>query len=160
MVSDYVMTQADCESKRVADDSICLGSYNMDSHNCQRIVQGSFVRNEGDVQVKVPKPYPISYRSIVPRKNECENLFVPFAISASHIAFGSTRMEPVFMMAAQSAATAATQAIDEDVPVQRVNYSKLSRRLEADGQILSWTSSAKSPAGQTSTSSHTNLPAP
>jgi hypothetical protein len=150
MVSDYVITQADCESRRVASDSTCLGSYNMDSHNCQRIVQDGFVRNEGDVQVKVPKPYPISYRSIVPRKSECENLFVPFAISASHIAFGSTRMEPVFMMAAQSATTAAAQAIDDNVAVQQIDYSKLARRLDADGQILVWTNSAKTTAGQTS----------
>jgi hypothetical protein len=148
MVSDYVMTQADCESRRVATDSICLGSYNMDSHNCQRIVQNGNVRNEGDVQVQVPKPYPISYRSIVPRKSECENLLVPFAISASHIAFGSTRMEPVFMMAAQSAATAAAQAIDAGVAVQQVDYSKLARRLAADGQILIWTNSEKSTADQ------------
>jgi hypothetical protein len=144
MVSDYVMTQADCESRRVAGDSICLGSYNMDSHNCQRVVQGGFVRNEGDVQVGVPKPYPISYRAIVPRQSECENLLVPFAISASHIAFGSTRMEPVFMMASHSAATAAALAMDDRVPVQKVDYEKLARRLEHDGQILVWTGPEKS----------------
>src|SRR4029450_3905223 len=103
MVSDYVMTQADCQSARVANDSVCLGSYNMDSHNCQRIVKSGFARNEGDVQVSLPKPYPVSFRSIIPRVGECENLFAPFAISASPIAFGSTRMEPVFMMAGQSA---------------------------------------------------------
>jgi hypothetical protein len=156
MVSDYVMTQADCEGRRLAADSICLGSYNMDSHNCQRVVQNGFVRNEGDVQVKVPEPYPISYRSIIPRQGECKNLLVPFAISASHIAFGSTRMEPVFMMAAQTAATAAAQAIDEQAPVQQVNYSKLARRLTADGQILAWTVPAKSASSQTSAATHTN----
>jgi hypothetical protein len=138
MVSDYVMTQADCQSTRVATDSICLGSYNMDSHNCQRIVKGGFAKNEGDVQVSSPKPYPISYRSIVPRVGECQNLFVTFAISATHIAFGSTRMEPVFMMAGQSAATAAAFAIDDNVPVQQVNYPKLALELGADGQILNW----------------------
>jgi hypothetical protein len=110
----------------------------MDSHNCQRIVQNGFARNEGDVQVGVPRPYPISYRSIVPRAGECENLFVTFAISASHIAFGSTRMEPVFMMASQSAATAAAFAIDDNVPVQQVNYDKLALQLTADGQVLTW----------------------
>ncbi len=138
MIGDYVMTQADCESQRIANDSVCLGSYNMDSHNCQRIVQDGRVQNEGDVQVHVPVPYPISYRAIVPRIGECENVLVPFAISASHIAFGSTRMEPVFMMTAQSAATAAALAIDEGVPVQKVKYDRLANRLKADGQILSW----------------------
>ena len=140
MVSDYVMTQADCLSQRRADDSICLGSYNMDSHNCQRIVQDGSVRNEGDVQIGLPKPYPISYRAIIPRRGECENLFVPFALSASHIAFGSTRMEPVFMMASQSAATAAAMALDEKISVQQVNYAKLASRLAADQQILIWKS--------------------
>src|SRR5262245_1978790 len=138
MVSDYMMTQADCLSTRVANDSVCLGSYNMDSHNCQRIVKNGFAINEGDVQVGSPTPYPISYRSIVPRVGECENLFVTFAISATHIAFGSTRMEPVFMMASQSAATAAAFAINDNVPVQQVNYSKLALQLQADAQLLTW----------------------
>jgi hypothetical protein len=138
MVSAYVMTQADCQSARVAQDSICFGSYNMDSHNCQRIVQNGYVRNEGDVQVGVPKPYPISYRSIVPAQSECDNLFVTFAIAASHIAFGSTRMEPVFMMASQAAATAASFAMDDLVPVQQVSYPKLALQLAADGQVLVW----------------------
>ena len=138
MVSDYVMTQADCQSARLAPDPVCLGSYNMDSHNCQRIVQNGYVRNEGDVQVSVPRPYPISYRSLVPKVGECENLLVTFAISASHIAFGSTRMEPVFMMASHAAATAAAFAIDDKVPIQQVNYAKLGLQLAADGQVLYW----------------------
>lgn len=144
LMGDYVMTQADCQSARVADDSICLGSYNMDSHNCQRIVQGGYARNEGDVQVSLPKPYPISYRAIVPRAGECENVFVTFAISATHIAFGSTRMEPVFMMASQAAATAAAFAIDDDVPAQQVDYAKLALQLSADGQVLAWGDSGSS----------------
>ena len=147
MVSDYVMTQADCQSARVAPDSVCLGSYNMDSHNCQRIVQGGYARNEGDVQVGSPKPYPISYRSIVPRVGECENLFATFAISATHIAFGSTRMEPVFMMASQSAATAAAFAIDDHVAAQQVSYPKLALQLGADRQILTWGATDQSTNG-------------
>ena len=132
------MTQKDCERKCIATDSVCLGSYNMDSHNCQRIVQNGYVQNEGDVRVSAPVPYPISYRAIIPRNGECENVLVPFAISASHIAFGSTRMEPVFMTTAQSAATAAAFAIDDKVSIQHVKYDKLAPRLKADGQILVW----------------------
>jgi hypothetical protein len=142
MVSDYVMTQADCQSRRMAPDSICLGSYNMDSHNAQRVAQHGHVRNEGDVQIHVPKPYPISYRSIVPRAGECDNLLVTFAISASHTGFGSIRMEPVFMMISQSAATAVAQAIDDKVTVQQVNYAKLAQRLRVGGQILGWADDA------------------
>lgn len=138
MVSDYVMTQANCQGNRIASDSIGLGSYTMDSHNCQRIVQNGFVRNEGDVQSSVPQPYRISYRSIIPKSNECENLFVTFALSASHIAFGSIRMEPVFMILSQSAATAAAFAIDDNLPVQQINYEKLKLQLLADKQILFW----------------------
>jgi hypothetical protein len=138
MVSAYVMTQADCSGAREAADSICLGSYNMDTHNARRIAQNGRVLNEGDVQVGVPRPYPISYRSIVPRANECDNLFVTFAISASHIGFGSIRMEPVLMMISQSAATAAAFAIDDHTSAQKVSYDKLAIRLRADAQLLSW----------------------
>jgi len=99
---------------------------------------GGHVRNEGDVEVGGFSPYPISYRSIVPKANECANLLVPVCLSASHIAYGSIRMEPVFMVLGQSAATAAAHAIDEGVPVQRVDGDKLRRRLLSDRQILEW----------------------
>src|SRR5256884_480682 len=110
----------------------------MDSHNCQRIVKNSKVENEGDVQVPPMKPYPISYRSIVPKAGECENLFVPICLSATHIAYGSIRMEPVFMILGQSAATAACFAIDDRCAAQNVDYQKLRTRLLADRQILVW----------------------
>lgn len=138
MVSDYVMTEKNCLSKEVAKDSVGLGSYNMDSHNCRRIIVDGFVRNEGDVQIRCPKPYPISYRSIVPKESECANLFVPVCLSSSHISYGSIRMEPVFMILGQSAATAAAMAIDENIPVQRVNYNRLRERLVAGRQIIDW----------------------
>ncbi|MCB1126278.1 MAG: FAD-dependent oxidoreductase, partial [Verrucomicrobiae bacterium] len=138
MVSDYVMTEHNARGQVVAPDPIGLGSYTMDSHNVQRVVQNGVVRNEGDVQVGVPAPYGIAYRSIVPARGECDNLFVTFCLSATHIAFGSARMEPVFMITSQSAATAAAFAIDDDVVVQDVDYVKLSAQLRADDQILSW----------------------
>lgn len=137
MVSDYVMTEHNCRGAVKAEDAVGLGAYNMDSHNCQRIAMNGRVLNEGDVQVPV-KPYPISYRSIVPKQSQCENLFVPVCLSATHIAYGSIRMEPVFMILGQSAATAAGIAIDERVPIQKVDYEKLRRRLLADQQVLEW----------------------
>lgn len=137
MISDYVMTEHNCRGARVAEDPVGLGAYNMDSHNVQRIVRKGHVENEGDVQVPV-KPYPISYRSIVPKQRQCENLFVPVCLAASHIAYGSIRMEPVFMILGQSAATAASIAIDQDIPVQKVDYPKLRERLLADKQVLAW----------------------
>lgn len=139
MVSDFVMTQNHCQQREVVSDSIGMGAYTMDSHNVQRYVDGDGdARNEGDVQVGGFPPYPISYRSIVPRQSEAENLFSPVCLSATHIAFGSIRMEPVFMVLAQSAATAASFAIDDKVPVQSVDYEKLKQQLEADGQILNY----------------------
>ena len=146
MVSDYVMLQQNCQGSRAAFDSVGLASYTMDSHNIQRVLVDGFPRNEGDVQVGVPAPYSISYRSIVPRAGECENLFVTFALSASHMGFGSCRMEPVLMITSQSAATAATIAIDDNVPVQQVGYPKLNAQLLADKQLLYWGSSAIDPA--------------
>jgi hypothetical protein len=140
MVSDYVMTQADCESKRVAEDSVGLASYAMDSHFCQRVVVvengKTTVRNEGGFGHGLGRPYPVSYRSIVPRENECANLIVPVCLSASHVAFGSIRMEPVYMILGQSAGAAANIAITDQVPVQRVGYEKLKSRLLEGGQRL------------------------
>lgn len=137
MISDYVVTEVDCRRVRVAEDSVGLGSYNMDSHNVQRYAtpEGT-VQNEGDVQVSPGGPYVVSYRSIVPRKGECENLLVPVCVSSSHIAFGSIRMEPVFMILGQSAATAAVMAIEGGKAVQEIPYPDLRARLLADGQVL------------------------
>ncbi len=138
MVSDFVMTENHCKLKIPVEDPVGQGAYTLDSHNTQRFVHEGMVMNEGDIQtyLKDNKPYGISYRSIVPKTGECENLFVPWALSASHIAFGSIRMEPVFMVLGQSAATAACMAIDGSVPVQKGPYEKLRERLIADGQKL------------------------
>jgi hypothetical protein len=140
MVSDYVMAEQNCRGTRVAEDPVGLGAYGMDSHNTQRYVDAEgHVRNEGDVEVGGFSPYPVSYRSIVPKLGECTNLLVPVCLSASHIAYGSIRMEPVFMILGQSAATAAVHAIEERSPVQRIDYDRLRERLLADGQVLEWT---------------------
>ena len=110
----------------------------MDSHHVRRYVgEDGFVQNEGDVEVGCSGPYPIDYGSLVPKRGECENLLVPVCVSASHIAYGSIRMEPVFFALGQSAATAAAIALSDSVPVQDVSYGKLSQRLLADGQVLS-----------------------
>jgi len=137
MVSDYVMTQKNCERIDMVDDPVGMGAYGMDSHHIQRYVDvNGYVQNEGNVEAHGHRPYPISYRSIVPSKKECENLLVPVCVSATHIAFGSIRMEPVFMVLGQSAATAACQAIDEGVAVQEIDYSALRNTLLKDKQIL------------------------
>lgn len=136
MVSDHVMCEKNCRRAEVVPDSVGMGAYNMDSHHTQRIVsREGFVRNEGDIQIGT-KPYPISYRSIRPRAAECSNLLVPVCLAASHIAYGSIRMEPVFMVMGQSAATAASLAIDGKSSVQNVDYGKLRERLLKDGQVL------------------------
>ena len=137
MVSDFVMTQKHCEGIEVVEDAVGLAAYGMDSHNVQRyITDDGYVRNEGNVEAKVKSPYPVSYRSIIPSAAECDNLLVPVCLSASHIAFGSIRMEPVFMVLGQSAATAACLALDEGVPVHALNYEQLRQRLIEDKQIL------------------------
>ncbi len=138
MVSDYVMTQHHCTQDSIsADMSIGLGAYTMDSHNVQRYVTNDgFVKNEGNIEVGGFGSYPIDYRSIVPSKEECRNLLVPVCLSATHIAFGSIRMEPVFMVLGQSAATAASLAIDSQVSVQEVEYRQLRKRLVDDKQRL------------------------
>jgi len=138
MISDYVMTQRHCERFDVAEDPVGLGAYGMDSHNIQRYIDSSgFVQNEGNVEAPVAGPYPVSYRSIIPKNEECANLLVPVCLSATHIAYGSIRMEPVFMILGQSAATAACIAIDKKTAIQDIEYKTLNSQLLKDGQILS-----------------------
>lgn len=137
MVSDYVMTEADCRRTRPTPEPIGMGSYNMDSHNCARYVTAEgFVQNEGDVQVSPGGPYQIGYKCIVPKVGECSNLLVPVCLASSHIAYGSIRMEPVFMVLGQSAATAAVLALDAKIDVQKVDYTQLRERLLKDKQVL------------------------
>jgi hypothetical protein len=130
MIGEYVMTQANCQGKQVVADGVGLAAYTMDSHNCQRNVVDGMVKNEGDVQIRGFDPYPISYRSLIPKKEECKNLLVPVCLSASHIAYGSIRMEPVFMVLGQSSAVAASLAIDDKKSVQEVNIYKLKKILK------------------------------
>tara|TARA_R110002050_G_scaffold149169_1_gene275536 strand:- start:2419 stop:4101 length:1683 start_codon:yes stop_codon:yes gene_type:complete len=137
MISDLVMTQKHCEGIEIVDDPVGLGAYGMDSHQVQRYVDANgFVQNEGNVEASVPGPYPISYHSIIPKMNECNNLLAPVCVSATHIAFGSIRMEPVFMVLGQSAATAASLAIDSQCSIQNIDYAKLKATLQNDKQVL------------------------
>lgn len=137
MISDYVTTEHDCRRVRIAKDSVGMGSYNMDSHNTQRYVSpNGFAQNEGDVQVSPGGPYVISYRSIIPKDGEIANLLVPVCLSSSHIAYGSIRMEPVFMILGQSAATAAVLSIKTECAVQDLPYQQLRRQLLEDKQQL------------------------
>jgi hypothetical protein len=139
MVGRYVITQADCEHRAdPVDDSVGLGAYNMDSHNCRRIVKGGMAQNEGDVQVAPAAPYAIPYRAVTPKADECTNLLVPVCLSATHIAYGSARMEPVFMVLAESCAVAACMAIDAKATVQAVDVPRLHEALRAAGQVLAW----------------------
>lgn len=144
MVGEYVMTERECRGEYAAPRSIAMAAYTMDSHHCRRVVGADgFVRNEGDVEVPGGDPYPIDYGAIVPKKGECDNLLVPVCLSATHIAFGSIRMEPVFFALGQAAGTAASLAsVGRDDPiaplaVQDVPYAALRARLSADGQVLS-----------------------
>ncbi|MEW4489800.1 FAD-dependent oxidoreductase [Thalassoglobus sp. JC818] len=140
LIGDYVITEHNCLGTKETTDPVGMGSYTLDSHNVQRYVtEEGFVQNEGDLGVRTP-PYQISYRALVPKKNQCTNLLVPVCLSCSHIAFGSIRMEPVFMILGQSAATAGMLAIQDDLAVQDVSYQTLSRQLLDDGQVLEYDS--------------------
>ncbi len=138
MISDVVMTQHHCQGREVVTDAVGFAAYTMDSHNCDRVIVNGMVKNEGNVEVGGFSPFPISYRSIVPKKDEINNLFVPVCMSASHIAFGSIRMEPVFMVLGQSAAVAACEAIDHKIAVQDVDVKRIQKILrdnpKADGR--------------------------
>lgn len=137
MIGEYLTTEKDVLGQREVPRPVGMGSYAMDSHNVQRyITPEGYVQNEGDIGVHPDKPYSISYGSLVPKKEECSNLLVPVCVSSSHIAFGSIRMEPVFMILGQSAAVAACLALDSEVAVQDVDYEKLKVQLKKRKQIL------------------------
>jgi hypothetical protein len=136
MVGHFVMTENELLKRRPTPQTVGMGSYTIDSHNVQRyIAPHGYVQNEGDIGVSCP-PYQIAYGSLVPKKKQCQNLLVPVCVSSSHIAFGSIRMEPVFMILGQSVATAACQAIDTGVAVQDIDYETLRAKLIEDGQVL------------------------
>jgi hypothetical protein len=137
MIGAYVMTEHDVLGAKVVPSSIGMGSYALDSHNTQRYATpGGFVQNEGDISVHPKQPYSISYGTLTPKKSECTNLLVPVCLSSSHTAYGSIRMEPVFMILGQSAAAAASLVIDEGIAVQDLAYEKLRKVLLQEKQVL------------------------
>lgn len=137
MIGKFVMTENELLKRTPTPESVGMGSYTIDSHNVQRYVtEEGHVHNEGDIGVGLPGPYEIAYGALVPKKEECQNLLVPVCASASHIAFGSIRMEPVFMILGQSAAVAVCMAIDEKIAVQDIEYEKLKYLLQEKGQVL------------------------
>jgi hypothetical protein len=144
MIGSFVMTENELLKRKPTPESVGMGSYTIDSHNVQRYVtEEGHVHNEGDIGVGLPGPYEIAYGALVPKKEECRNLLVPVCASASHIAFGSIRMEPVFMILGQSAAVAACMAIDEGIAVQDVEYEKLKNLLLEKGQVLTMENAIK-----------------
>lgn len=136
LIGEYVMTQHDALRKTHFNDSVGMASYSLDSHICRRIVDRGTVIQEGGFYQTIPGPYPISYRALIPKAAECENLLVPACCSASHVAYASVRMEPVFMILGHSSASAAVQAINEKTSVQKIDIKKLQERLINDKQVL------------------------
>ena len=137
MIGEFVMTEADALGKTKVPNPVGMGSYALDSHNTQRYVKADgYVQNEGDIGVHPDRPYSIAYGSILPKVKECQNLLVPICVSSSHIAYGSIRMEPVFMILGQSAATAAVLSIDNKISPQKLPYEKLREVLLKDQQVL------------------------
>ena len=139
MTGEYIMTENDVLVKRAVPNSVGMGSYTMDSHHTQRYVTPEgWVQNEGDIGVHAPRPYQIALGSLLPKQEECSNLIVPVCVSCSHIAFGSIRMEPVFMILGQSAGTIASMAIDRNKDIHDLSYNEIREKLLSDGQILEY----------------------
>ena len=137
MVGAYVMRQRDCQNPPESiTDSVGLGTYSLDSHACQRLVDGGQVVREGEFYDKIARAYPISYKTLTPRQEECENLLATFCVSATHVCFASVRMEPPFMVLSESAALAAHGALEEGTSLQRINPERFAKRLRDAGQIV------------------------
>jgi hypothetical protein len=139
MISAVVITEQTALGNVPVEDSIGLSSYDMDSHAIKYVINAKgFLGTEGGLYKQVIKPFPVSYKAIVPVKEECNNLLVPVCLSASHVGYGSLRMEPTFMVLGQSAATAASLAIDQNVAIQDISYDDLRQQLLFEGQVLEW----------------------
>jgi FAD dependent oxidoreductase len=145
MVGEYVMIQQDLQTSLTKPDSIGMGSYNSDSHNVERIMADGLPRNEGDMQVAV-KPYQIPYRVMLPKRAEADNLLVPVAFSASHVAYSSVRMEPQYMILGQAAGVAAKMAIDAKIAVQAIDTEALTAKLRTQGAVMDYEPSAQAAA--------------
>ena len=147
MIGTYVMTENELLKRRPTPDPVGMGSYTIDSHNVQRYIISpgpeAYVQNEGDIGVSTKGPYQIPYGTLTPKKGQADNLLVPVCVSSSHIAFGSIRMEPVYMILGQSAATAAVLAIEDNTAVQDVPYLKLQEQLLKDKQILQFSTASQ-----------------
>ena len=138
MVGEYVMAQRDIQTDLTKTDAIGMGSYNSDSHNVQRIVNGDgFVENEGDMQVPVT-PYQIPYRMLLPRRSQVHNLLVPVCFSATHVAYSTLRMEPQYMIVGQAAGVAAAMAVEKGIAVQDVDVQALNAKLRAQRAVMEW----------------------
>jgi hypothetical protein len=138
MIGAFVMTEHHATGEEMAAKPVALATYGTDMHAVRRIVHNGQPVAEGTNAASVPQPFAISYDSITPAPRECENLLVPFALSASHVAFGAIRMEPTFMMLSEAAGTAAVLTVDTNAPVQKIDYSQLRARLLAQGMVLEW----------------------
>jgi len=137
MVGAYVMRQSDCQNPPAnLDDSVGIGTYSLDSHTCQRLVDGGQVIREGEFYDTIARAYPISYKALTPRPDECENLLATFCVSATHACFASVRMEPPFMVLNESAALAAHGALEEGASVQKIDAQRFAKRLRDAGQIV------------------------
>ncbi|SDE58815.1 FAD-dependent oxidoreductase [Cellulophaga baltica] len=137
MIGEFVMTENEILGRNKVNQSIGMGSYTMDSHNVQRyITKVGYVQNEGDLGIDAEEPYQIHLGTILPKEKECKNLLVSAAVSSSHIAFGSIRMEPVFMILGQSAGTLAGLALEDNKNLHDISYGTLRKVLQKDGQVL------------------------
>jgi hypothetical protein len=149
MQGPYVLTLADVWNKTQVEDSVGLALYGVDIYPVRRYAVADpstgkmGVATEGNMFIGGSQgtghPYPIPYRAITPKAEDCSNLLVPVCFSASYIAYASARMEPVFCVMGESAGVAAAQSIHEGVPVQQIDATKLRSRLLERGQILAWT---------------------
>ena len=137
MRGGFVMREQDALGKTEIAQPVGMGSYHLDAHNAQRYVtEEGYVQNEGDIGVRPKRPYAIDYGAILPKRGDCANLLVPVCVSSTHIAYGSIRMEPVFMILGQSAAVAAVMSIRRGIDVQALSYDELRTELLKEGQVL------------------------
>lgn len=152
IIGDYIFSERDARPSApgrrapIHEDSIAVAEYPIDSHACTPRDPLQPYLHEGFFYLPaITVPSHIPYRIMLPKAkgeggqtgDNLEGLLVCTAVSATHLGFGTLRLEPVWMALGQAAGTAAGMALvygsTRKVPIDRIQNSLLQQ-----GQVIAF----------------------
>ncbi|MEF3303793.1 FAD-dependent oxidoreductase [Paenibacillus sp. GYB003] len=144
IVGAYTFTENDArlapglQRSPIHRDSIATGDYAIDSHATRkREAIGQNRALEGFLGFgALTEVYQIPFGVMVPET--VPNLLVPVAVSATHMGFGTIRMEPFWMQLGFAAGAASSLCLETGEPVQRVCVDRLQDELIEAGQLITY----------------------